>query len=64
MNTKAFWKSKTFWFNVLTLGIAAASGQLGVQIPPHVAVPVVAIGNVILRTMTNQGISTTDSPAP
>lgn len=63
MNTKAFWKSKTFWLNVLSLGVAVAGGQLGIPIPPHIAVPILAGGNLILRTMTNQGISLSDQPA-
>lgn len=63
MNTKAFWKSKTFWLNVLSIGLAAVGGRLGIPVPPHIAVPALAIGNLVLRTVTNQGIGTTDQPA-
>lgn len=63
MNTKAFWKSKTFWLNVLSIGLAVAGGQLGIPVPPHVAVPVLAVGNLILRTVTTQPIGVADAPA-
>ncbi len=60
MNSKPWWQSKTIWVNVATLAVAAASGTLGIPIPQHVAVPVLAIANVVLRLMTNQGVSATD----
>ena len=59
---KAWWKSKTMWFNVLTLGLMAAQGQLGIEVPPNVALPVVAIGNALLRIMTSTPIGATDQP--
>lgn len=57
MNTKPWWQSKTLWFNILTLGLDAASGQLGFHIPPNVAVPILAAGNIGLRLITSQPVS-------
>lgn len=51
MNIKSIFKSKTFWFNVVS--IAASYGQL---LPPKYAVPVVTIGNIGLRLITNQPV--------
>lgn len=59
---KAFWKSKTMWFNVLSAVVMVGSGSLGVQIDPHYAVPAVAIGNMGLRMITNQPLGATDQP--
>ena len=56
MNTKPWWQSKTLWFNIASLAVAAGSGALGIPIPPKVAVPVVTIGNAALRIITNQGL--------
>ena len=51
MNIKSIFTSKTFWFNVL--GIATAYGNI---LPPKYAVPVVTIGNIGLRLITNQPV--------
>lgn len=59
---KAWWKSRVVWFNILTLGIMAGQGQLGVEVPPSVAVPLVTVGNVILRILTSQPVGVTDQP--
>lgn len=59
---KAWWKSKTLWFNVATLGVMAGSGALGVTIPAKIAVPLVTGGNMVLRLLTNQAIGATDQP--
>lgn len=52
--SKSIWKSKTFWFNVASAAVMIASGQAGISIPPKVAVPVITVGNVLLRLLTNQ----------
>lgn len=57
MDSKSIFASKTFWFNVLSLAVVAGSGSLGVTIPPKVAVPLVTIGNLGLRWLTNQPVS-------
>lgn len=60
---KAFWKSKTLWFNVASLAVAVAGGSFGIPVPPNVAVPVIAIGNFVLRLMTDAPVGATDQPA-
>lgn len=57
MNSKPWWQSKTLWYNALMLTVAAASGQMGFPIPPKIAIPVVTIGNAILRLVTSQPVS-------
>lgn len=61
MNTKSLFQSKTFWFNLL--GIVAAAGSTYADILPPKAAPYViaagGIANIILRTVTNQGVSVT-----
>lgn len=61
---KAFWKSKTLWFNVISAAVALGSGGFGIVIDPTIAVPIVTIGNALLRLITSQGIVATDQPAP
>lgn len=54
---KAFWRSRTFWFNIISLGVLAAQGQLGVDLPPNVAGPILAVGNLGLRAISGGGLS-------
>ena len=53
---KAWWKSKTFWINLASLGVAAAldepNGETMVQI--------LAVANLILRFFTSQAIGVRD----
>lgn len=49
VKAKHILKSKTFWFNVLTLVVTTAGFM-----PAKYAVPVSVFGNVILRLLTNQ----------
>ena len=51
--TKSLFLSKTFWFNVVTVCIEL-TGIL--PIPPGIAGIVVGIGNIALRTITNQAV--------
>lgn len=60
---KAFWKSKTLWFNVLSAAVMAGQGALGIHIPPNVAVPLVAVGNMGLRMITSAPLAVADPPA-
>ena len=58
---KKFYKSKTFWFNILALLVAVVSafGYTG-ELSPELAVFVpalIAIINIILRFLTNKGIT-------
>ena len=49
---KEFWKSKTFWLNVL-LVVAHYAGYL----PPKVALPVAAGANLAVRVLTTQPLA-------
>lgn len=71
MGDKAFWKSKTWWLNVIgvTLTILSTSDitpLLPAKATPYLAATV-AILNVILRSLKSEGqggLALTDSPAP
>jgi len=54
--TKALWKSKTFWFQVLSAA-AALSGV--VPIPAEILAVVVGCINVGLRLVTDEPVSVT-----
>lgn len=58
---KKFWQSKTFWFNVLAFVVAVAgsfgyTGELAPEAQQFV-LPVVFVINILLRFLTNKGIS-------
>lgn len=59
MNTKSLFQSKTFWINLLG-GIVTAVGTYSDLIPAKYA-PVImcagGIANILLRTITNQGVT-------
>lgn len=61
--TKAWWKSRTIWVNVL--GGVVEGGQLLSQVhivPPGTVTMTLAIANIALRRLTNQPIGATDQP--
>jgi hypothetical protein len=47
---KAWWKSKTFWLNLATLGVASAVEQPN----PEALGQVLAVANIVLRFFTHQ----------
>lgn len=54
---KHWWKSKTIWFNAVSLIVYVAQGLSGSEwIKPDVLIAVTAVGNGILRTITHEGI--------
>lgn len=57
-HTKPWWTSKTIWFNALAgaISIAQTLGNLG-SIPSEYMGAGVAVGNILLRTITHTGVS-------
>lgn len=50
MEKKRWWKSKTFWLNMATLGVASAVEQPN----PEVLAQVLAVANIVLRFFTSR----------
>ena len=44
---KPIWQSRTFWFNVVSLTVALVE-----ILPPRYAVPIITVGNIVLRFLT------------
>lgn len=61
--SKEFWKSKTFWFNILALLVAVASAfgfsefQPDSQVAEY-ALVIVTVVNIILHFVTNKALVT------
>ena len=53
---KALWRSKTFWFQVLS---AAAALSGAIPMPPELLAIIVAVTNVGLRIVTSEPVSVT-----
>ena len=54
---KKWFQSKTIWFNaVLFVVPLVVDGLTSLSLPPDVLAAVVAIGNVVLRIVTNASI--------
>ena len=49
MTGKPWWKSKTFWLNIATLGVASAVEQPN----PAALGQVLAVANIVLRFFTH-----------
>ena len=55
--SKSFWKSKTLWVNVVTLGLHYAKPYIGIDTIPDVSPEVLAIANMILRLVTHTSVT-------
>lgn len=48
-----WWKSKTLWFNIITVGLAILQLVPGIYpVPPEVLTFVLGVGNILLRLVT------------
>ncbi len=61
-DAKNFWKSKTFWFNLLALLLAVAASQgYGAFTPDaqvgEYATVIITLMNIVLRFMTTQPVT-------
>lgn len=54
---KKLFKSKTINFNLLIPAIVGLLAAFGIAVPVEVATGILAIGNFILRLMTNEAIT-------
>ena len=50
---KSWWKSKTIWLNIATLGVASAVEQPN----PEALAQVLAVANIVLRFFTSTQLS-------
>lgn len=60
---KAFWKSKTLWFNVLSIAAMAGGAPGAIGLDPNVAGVIVGASNIGLRLLTKTAVSVRE-PAP
>jgi len=57
MTKKTIWKSKTFWVNAVTIGIAVANEVFKVvEVDPNLSLAVLGALNVILRIVTYSAV--------
>jgi hypothetical protein len=56
---KSFWKSKTFWFNIIGLGLTYGLPALGVPLPvdPVALIGALSAGNIGLRAVTKEPVA-------
>ena len=60
MTTKPIWKSKTFWFNALSLvAYLLAWPEINKFLSPVIVGSILAIVNIVLRLITDQGVTLT-----
>jgi hypothetical protein len=57
MFTKKWWKSKTLWFNALSIAIVIIQALTDTNyIPIEIQAPTMAIMNILLRSVTNKSL--------
>ena len=58
---KVWWKSKTFWVNVISISSMIAASEFGVEIDPATSVTLLSMINIVLRMITKEPIVWTSS---
>ena len=56
-NKKPFWKSKTFWANIIAVVALIFQTQFGFVISPEEQVAILGVINLILRAVTKEPIT-------
>ena len=56
MDSKVWWKSRTVWVNVLMI-VGAVVAIPGLGLPSETAATIVAVVNVLLRTITKEPLT-------
>ncbi len=64
MNTKAWWRSKTLWINLVAGGALLAQSQFGFVISPEVQGAILTVINLVLRLITNEPVGLRDASDP
>lgn len=54
---KKFWRSKTFWVNLIALGAIVIQIEYGYVVSLELQVIALGIVNLILRKYTNEGLT-------
>jgi len=54
---KDWYKSKTFWTNVVAIAAIVAQGQFGYVLSPDVQIELLGIVNLGLRAITGEGLN-------
>lgn len=56
METKAFWKSKTFWVNLISLAALAVQTQTGFVVSAELQAAALTVVNLGLRAITRDAV--------
>lgn len=64
MNTKAWWRSKTLWVNLVAGGALLVQSRFGFVISPDAQAAILTVANLILRLITKDGVGLRDTSAP
>lgn len=64
MNTKAWWRSKTLWVNVVAGAALLAQTQFGFVLSPEVQGAILTVVNLALRLITKEPVGLRDEASP
>ena len=56
--TKAWWKSKTLWVNIIALAALLIQSQYGFIVSVEEQAAIIIVANLILRVATGEGLTT------
>ena len=64
MNTKAWWRSRTLWFNLVAGAALLLQAQFGFVLDPEAQATILAGVNLVLRLITGEPVGLKDEPPP